>query len=175
MMTMTEKAKCIRAEVKSLGLKTKDVSVRKQHHSKIDICIKSTAALYHFEAIKTIATKYENIHYDSYTGEILAGGNDYVSVTIDSDSYEALDEYCDNVIIPEVAENGSITIEGVRITAIEDRELEIGSFEDSLLVTVVETGKTRVISPLALSRSLVYDGLLLETNGEQAKLARLNR
>lgn len=73
----TEIAKRIRKELKDVGYNSRQVSVTSSScaiHCRIktDNVDKKT--------VEGIALKYENIHYDTYTGEILAGGNTYVFV-----------------------------------------------------------------------------------------------
>ena len=83
-MTSTEKAKAIRTTLKEAGFNQKQVSVKKQwagyelvfnvtiHDEKIEK-----------DEIEKIVAKFRSIDYDERTGEILAGGNDYVFVKKD--------------------------------------------------------------------------------------------
>ena len=84
-MTMTEKAKTIRAELKKeLGLNNKHVSVRKNSCS-IRVYIKSEEAYKVIDKIEKIAEKQESYQRDEATGEILCGGNTFVFTEIDYD------------------------------------------------------------------------------------------
>lgn len=40
--------------------------------------------------VESVVNKYENIHYDEYSGEILLGGNTYVFVRYASDAFDDL-------------------------------------------------------------------------------------
>jgi hypothetical protein len=86
MKTTAQHAKEIRTELKSLSLTSKDVSVRSRVYSmgsSIDVSIKSEKGLSHKEKIEAAAKNHESIDYDSLTGEILCGGNQFVFVGID--------------------------------------------------------------------------------------------
>lgn len=87
----TERAALIRAELKKRhGWKQTDVSVRARHYSlgsSIDISIKNPAVP--LAAVKEIAVEHESIDRDA-SGEILSGGNRFVSVGYSSEAREAL-------------------------------------------------------------------------------------
>lgn len=81
MKTTTELTEDIRRDLESHGWKPrKDISVRKRYcgySSAIDLEIKNPNI--YFKDVEKIAEPYGNIRYDLY-GEILSGGNCYVSV-----------------------------------------------------------------------------------------------
>lgn len=81
MLRTTEKAKLIRAELKTLGITSKQVSVTCRSGS-IDCYIKDLSV--EPEVVEKIAKKYENVRYCEYSQEILQGGNTFVFVQYDS-------------------------------------------------------------------------------------------
>ena len=82
-MTIKEKAQALRKELKEeLGLTSKQVSVRVNHGIAIDVRIK---ALVNPDKVEKLARKYEKIDRCHASGEILQGGNDFVSVEFDYD------------------------------------------------------------------------------------------
>jgi len=81
-MTDKEKAKEIRALLKKkFGLTSRDVSVRSR--SSIDLEIKTIKALMIKSKIEKESSQFERIFRDHATGEILAGGNTFVFVSIE--------------------------------------------------------------------------------------------
>lgn len=81
--TTTEAAAEIRAELKKRGISSRQVSVRADYYSmgsSIEILIKD-GAINHAK-VKAIAEGKERIHRCQVTGEILGGGNRYVSVSL---------------------------------------------------------------------------------------------
>ncbi len=87
----TERAAIIRAALKAKGWTGRDVSVRADYYSmgsSIDIRIKNPAVP--SAIVKKIAEEHERIHRCEITGEILGGGNRYVSVTYTSEALAAL-------------------------------------------------------------------------------------
>ena len=65
---------------KALNTKFNDFSVTSPHYSSINIDIKTLVSK---SAVKEIAQKYEKIDRCEVTGEILSGGNTFVSVNYD--------------------------------------------------------------------------------------------
>jgi len=81
---MKDKAKLLRNELKALGLTSQDVSVRVKpctYSERMDVIIKNLSI--DIKEIERLARKYEKVDRDEITGEILAGGNDYVYVAYD--------------------------------------------------------------------------------------------
>ena len=83
-MTTVERAAAIRKDLKAKhGWTSKDVSVVSHLYSmgsSIRITIKNPAVP--ARAVKAIADGHKSVRYDSYSGEILSGGNRFVSVEI---------------------------------------------------------------------------------------------
>lgn len=80
----------IRDELKAAGIKARDVSVRSDSYSmgsSIDVEILSLDVP--FSVVERAANKQSSVRRDEYSGEILAGGNRYVHVTVDSDVIKA--------------------------------------------------------------------------------------
>ena len=80
-MTSTEKAKAIREALKEAGFNQKQISVKKQfsgYSVAFYVTIRDTDI--EKNTIKNIVNKFKSIDRDEITGEILAGGNDYVFV-----------------------------------------------------------------------------------------------
>jgi len=83
-MTNKERTQAIRAELKKAGYGTKQVSVRSRYcgySDATDITVKDINC--NIEEIRKICEKFEKIDYDKYSGEILEGGNTYISVQWD--------------------------------------------------------------------------------------------
>jgi len=82
MKSTTEEAKELRQELKSkLGVNSRQVSVRSEYFSmgsSIDVRIKDADVS--LPAVREIASKYESIRRCEFSGEILSGGNTYLSV-----------------------------------------------------------------------------------------------
>ncbi len=90
-MNTTESARAIRTELKKLGITSRQVSVRTDYYSMgsaIRITVKDPAVSLH--QVTEIAHPHEDIDRDSVTGEILSGGNTYVTVQYDHDAWEVL-------------------------------------------------------------------------------------
>lgn len=83
--------KNIRAEIKNqLGFTNRQVSVTKQrgyYDDCIEVNIKSVDAIKQLDEISKIVYGFENVSYDKMSDEILAGGNTYVRINIDSDVF----------------------------------------------------------------------------------------
>lgn len=71
-------AKDIRTELKELGFNSKKVSVRKKDSNAVVVTLKDESI--DREAIEQVAYKHQDVGYCEVSGEILAGGNTYVSV-----------------------------------------------------------------------------------------------
>ena len=104
-MTTTEHAKAIRAAYKAKGWTSRDISVTSDKYSmgsSIRVSIKNPAV--NFVEAQAIAKGAESVRYCEYSGEILGGGNRYVSVGY---SYEAADaiqaQYADVLNAAEAA------------------------------------------------------------------------
>ena len=78
-ISTTERAKIIRQELKQLGYNNKKVSVRCDGGS-INVTLKFIPNTEQVKEVKKVAEKFEKIHYDEVTGEILSGGNTFVFV-----------------------------------------------------------------------------------------------
>ena len=90
-MTTTERAAAIRAALKAKGISSRAVSVRSDSYSmgsSIDICVKDPNVS--LATVKRLAEPHESIRRCEYSGEILSGGNRYVSVTYTSEALDAL-------------------------------------------------------------------------------------
>ncbi len=80
-MTTKERAAAIRAELKSKGWTSRDVSVRFEQFSlgsSVHVTIKNPAVP--LAPVKAIASAHERIDYCPYSGEILSGSNRHVEV-----------------------------------------------------------------------------------------------
>ena len=89
--TTTEEAKEIRKEYKALGWNSRMVSVRSQYFSmgsSIDVTVKDPAV--NSARAKAIAEGKERIRRCELSGEILSGGNRYVSLNHSSECQEVL-------------------------------------------------------------------------------------
>lgn len=86
MKTVATKAKEIRQKLKSeLDLTSKDVSVTSKSYSmgsSIDIKVKSAKAVKLIDKIKSFADSKKNVRRCEASGEILSGGNTYISTEI---------------------------------------------------------------------------------------------
>ena len=131
-MTAKEKAAIIRKELKKqLGVTNRQVSVRSRssgYDEAIDIEIKDLTV--NKAKVEAIASRYEYIRRCEYSGEILAGGNTYVFVTLD---YDALSKAKEELL--ETAKK-----------IIDDNKNLLGTNEGK---TIAEKGELEVIySPL---------------------------
>jgi hypothetical protein len=89
-MNATESAAAIRVEYKRKGWTPKDVSVRSEYFSMgeaVRITIKSAAVP--LRDARAIAEKYDRMRRCEYSGEILSGGNLYVSVSVSEEARKA--------------------------------------------------------------------------------------
>jgi hypothetical protein len=91
-MTTTDYAAMIREQLKTQhGWTSRQVSIRAQYFSlgsSIDITIKDPTIP--LTTVKQIAEQAEHIRRDERTGEILGGGNRYVSVRYSSEALDTL-------------------------------------------------------------------------------------
>jgi len=91
-MTMTEKAKAVRVEIKKeLGFNSREVKVRKDGCA-INVKLDSIEAVKKINEIEKVANKFENVRYDERTGEILGGGNTFVFVEVSDKIREEIRE-----------------------------------------------------------------------------------
>jgi hypothetical protein len=79
-----EKAENIRIQLKKIGLKRNDVSVRIPHCGCIRVKIISDLARKFSDKIKEIAKSFEKVDYCHVTHEILSGGNCFIFVSDDN-------------------------------------------------------------------------------------------
>jgi hypothetical protein len=81
---------------KALGLKARDLSIRKDS-SSICLTLKRWADI---DVASRMLRKYENVRRDEVTGEILGGGNVYVSVNFDHNLVltEEMVETCQKIL-----------------------------------------------------------------------------
>lgn len=87
---MLDNVASLRADLKKLGYNSRQVSVKSTypgysqsitmtvHDLKVDI-----------DKLEKLRTKYRCVDYDERTGEILAGGNTYVNISLNPKLYEA--------------------------------------------------------------------------------------
>ena len=85
-MTAKDMAQQVRAELKALGINNKQVSVTSKHG---DLQCEIKDLTVSKAVVEEIAKKHESIQRCEYTGEILCGGNTYVSVDF---SWDAIQE-----------------------------------------------------------------------------------
>ena len=81
-MSIKENAKQLKKEIQKLGLKYNEVSVKSGYcgySDYIDVIIKKEIPQDIADKIKMLCTKYERYDRDEVTGEILLGGNTYVT------------------------------------------------------------------------------------------------
>ena len=86
-MTNKERSAAIRAEIKKLGYNSRQVSVRSRkcgYSDETTIEVKDLSC--DIKAIEKACMKFKSIDYDYYSGEILSGGNTYISVSYDYDT-----------------------------------------------------------------------------------------
>lgn len=143
-MTTKEHAAAIRADYKRHGWTARDISVRIDSYSlgsSIDVRIKNPNVS--FTVAKTLAERHEVVRRCDITGEILGGGNRYVSVGY---SYEAAD-----VIKAKYAE----------VLTAADRALTADPSDNSLH-PIGDTGYLLGKSSNGYGRSLWKDGHITE-------------
>lgn len=98
-MTTKERAAAIRAAYKAKGWTARDISVRFDRFSmgsSIDVRIKNPDV--NFEAAKQIAEDHESVSRCQISGEILSGGNRYVSVGYAAEAIEAIQARYETVL-----------------------------------------------------------------------------
>ena len=120
MMTLKEKVVQIRKDLKAEGITPKRVSVRGKYalyDESITIKIKDITVSK--KLVESIVNKYEEIRYDEYNGEVLAGGNTYIHIEFDWEVLEqAKVEFMD--LATEIYNNSQEYGEGSLYNAIED-------------------------------------------------------
>ena len=90
-MSTTDRAASIRAALKAKGWSTRKVSVRSHYYSmgsSIYVTVKDPDIP--LSAVEAIAEPHEHIDRCAYSGEILSGGNRYVSVDYSHDAADAI-------------------------------------------------------------------------------------
>jgi hypothetical protein len=141
MSSVKSKAKAIREELKAIGYKPSQVSVRVgggAYDSSIDVILKDIKIS--IDWISQITKKYEKIDYCERSGEILCGGNTYVSVSwdyntmqkaIDARIEKAKEIYQRGVEISLLKYQNSITImeNGIHELVYYPKEYKIYSFK----------------------------------------------
>lgn len=86
MMSLKEKVAQIRKDLKEVGITAKMASVRgKNSLYDESITVKIKDITVNKKLIDEIVYKYDDISYDEYNGEILAGGNTFTHVEFDYD------------------------------------------------------------------------------------------
>ena len=100
-MTTEEAAQAVRTALKAKGLNARAVSVRKEYFSlgsSIEITIRDPSVS--LRDVKSIAASAERIHRCEITGEILGGGNRYVSVRYSDEARKVLEAKHIDVLQP---------------------------------------------------------------------------
>jgi hypothetical protein len=87
-MTTTDKTKAIRQALKAAGVAARAVSVRARRGEGISVLINSAEVKK--ALVESIARPFESISRDHYSGEILCGGNTFVSVEYTDEALAAL-------------------------------------------------------------------------------------
>ena len=88
--TVAEAAAKIRAALKAKGWSSKDVSVRSESYSMgTAIRAEIKNARVPIALVKEIADKESHVRYCEYSGEILSGGNRFVTVTYSDEARKA--------------------------------------------------------------------------------------
>lgn len=93
MMVLKDKLAQIRKDLKAKGITSKMVAVRGKYSlydESITIKIKDVSVSK--KLVESIVNKYEEISYDQYNGEILAGGNTYIHIEFDWNALEEAKE-----------------------------------------------------------------------------------
>ena len=126
-MTVKEKAANIRKELKKqLGVTSRQVSVRSRnagYDEAIDVTIKDLKV--NKAKVEAIANKYKYISRCEYSGEILAGGNTYVFVTLDYDALRAAKEELLETAKKIIDDNKDLLGKNEGKTIAENGDLEI--------------------------------------------------
>lgn len=90
-------SKQIRSELKAVGISSRQVGVQSDSNGA-RIKVKDFAV--DFNLVKQLAKKFESIRYCQYSGEVLSGGNTYISVSYDWEAEKAVkssQEYQDHL------------------------------------------------------------------------------
>lgn len=85
-MNTQEKLKAIRTHLKKLGYSNRQISVQQKFaglEEVISIIFKFMPSEELFEKVKQLTNKYKSVDYCEHSGEILAGGNTFINVSID--------------------------------------------------------------------------------------------
>lgn len=80
-MTRKDKAATIRKDLKALGWSGRQVSVRVCRGSSIYVTVKDPTVSLH--KVEKIAMPYQSVRRCEYSGEILSGGNTFITVEYD--------------------------------------------------------------------------------------------
>lgn len=91
MSSTTDAAAAIRSELKTLGITSRQVSVRTDSYSlgsSIDIRIKDASVP--LSVVREVAERFEEVRRCEVTGEILSGGNRFVDVAYTSEVLDAV-------------------------------------------------------------------------------------
>lgn len=115
MANVTEIASKIRADLKLLGITSRQVSVKSESFSMgsaIRIVIRDLEVPH--SVVKAVCDHHnaESIRYCQHSGEILSGGNRYLTVEFDRDSMNELD-------IPESVTEGEFLFKGHKIVPLD--------------------------------------------------------
>lgn len=98
-MTTKEHAAAIRATFKRHGWTARDISVRIDSYSlgsSIDVRVKNPDVP--FDVVERIAKGAESVRRCEYSGEILSGGNRYVSVSYSHEAADAIQAHYKGVL-----------------------------------------------------------------------------
>ena len=141
-MTNKELGNAIRKELKAEGFATKDISVRVAHALyDVSIRIEVKNPLIKLSEIKKIANKYKQVDYCEKTGEILAGGNTYISCQYEHGIFDRVAEIftdkAESILKLDFGLSG-----GKVITVVENEEKEINIYKiDNLTWNLLERKK----------------------------------
>ena len=81
-MDILTKSKSLRKKLKEAGYNSKRISVTTRNYSSINVKLKDdNFTEEEIKKIKNIALDFEKVDYCNKSGEILAGGNDFVFIT----------------------------------------------------------------------------------------------
>ena len=127
-MTTKERAKAIRAALKAKGWNAKKISVRVHSYSmgaSINVTIKDASIAR--KVVEAVASSYQEVSRCAYSGEILGGGNTYVSVSYASGALDGL-----KAIFRAELETGAENFLGYYVTDDErNTEILIGRIDDT--------------------------------------------
>jgi hypothetical protein len=121
-----QKAAEIRKQLKTLGYSARDVSVRSDHNS-LDITIRRNGL--NVKAVKAIANSYENVSRCEASGEILSGGNTYVTVGFADDVWDAMTQF-----VKKLANDAGLQAKGWARFTVGEHEYEISVGEDCVRI-----------------------------------------